>query len=380
MILRLAWRNLIGGGIRTWLNVFILSVVMVMIVGFQGLYEGWQQSGEQGRIKWHIADGQIWEENYDPYDPFSYEESRRVINGISDENTVEFLVCQGVIYPDGRRKNVKIIGVEEIQDILELPSDVLTYEPQRNKMMIGYRMAGKLGVKAGDKLMLRWRDNYGRFSAKEFEIVHIFTSSVLTIDKGQVWIGLNQLREMLGEPDKTTYISYKGQIPDIEKGWLEKSQNFLLSEFRDLIAAKRAGGAFLYFILMFLAMIAVFDTQVLALFKRKREIGMMMAMGLDQSKVISIFTMEGFLSGLLAIALGSIWGIPLLMLFAEKGWPIPEMADSYGIDGMLDALYPKFSISLVLSTLITIMLILLVVSYLPVRKVSKLTTVEALKR
>lgn len=380
MILRLAWRNLIGGGFRTWLNVFILSVVMVTIVGFQGMYNGWQNAGELGRIRWHIADGQFWQEKYDPYDPFSFDESRDALpDGIDDENTVEFLVSQGVVYPQGRRKTVIINGVETEQNILDLPTEKLSYEEGRNKMMLGYRMAEKLKVDEGDKLILRWRDKNGRFAAGEFEVVHIFTSSVLTIDQGQIWLSLKQLREMLGEPDKTTYISYAGEKPEPGSNWLEQTQSKLLSEFRDLIAAKRAGGAFLYMLLLFLAMIAVFDTQVLALFKRRREIGMMMALGVNRSQVMKIFTFEGLLSGFLAIGLGTIWGTPLLIRFAEKGLPVSDMASGFGMDGIADALYPQFSIALVANTLITIMIILLLVSYLPVRSISKLNAVEALR-
>ena len=39
-ILRLAWRNLIGARVRTWLNVTVLSFSFVTIIGMQGLLEG----------------------------------------------------------------------------------------------------------------------------------------------------------------------------------------------------------------------------------------------------------------------------------------------------------------------------------------------------
>lgn len=380
MIIKLAWRNIIGGGFRTWLNVFILSIVLVAIIGFHGLYIGWQKDAEDNSIKWHIAGGQYWQQKYDPYDVFSFEDSRAPLpDNLSDEDTVEFLVSQGVIYPDGRMKNINMKGVEADQELLQLPTDYLSYEPGKYKLMIGYRMAGKLNVSTGDKLMLRWRDAGGSFDAAEFEIVHIFKSTVLTIDQGIVWLSIRQMRELLGLTDEVNYFSVKKYDGDLGANWQFKTQDDLLAEFRAIFATELSGGIFMYILLMFLAMIAVFDTQVLSLFKRRKEVGMMMALGVTRGQVIKIFTLEGLLSGLLAVGLAAIWGTPLLIRFQEKGMKLPEMMDSYGMDGMLDAMYPKYTLGLVILTVTIVMLILLVVSYLPVKKISRLMPVDALK-
>lgn len=379
-MLKLAWRNIIGGGIRTWLNVFILSIVLVAIIGFHGLYIGWQRDAETAMIKWHIADGQFWQQDYDPYDAFSFEKSRSVMPaGIADEKSVEFLVSQGVIYPQGRMQNIILKGIEEEQDILELPTEYLKYEAGKNKLMLGHRTAKKLELEEGDKVMLRWRNSHGSFDAREFEIVHIFKTTVLTIDQGMVWLGLQQMWGMLDRQGEVTYFSYKGVKPVVSAGWEHKTQDDLLAEFRAVFATELTGGIFMYILLVFLAMIAVFDTQVLALFKRKKEVGMMMALGMQRGQIIRIFTLEGLLSGFLAVGLGAIWGIPLLRKFEETGMRLPEMMDSYGMDGLLDAMYPKYTLGLVALTVVIIMLILLVVSYLPVRGISKMSPVEALK-
>jgi len=380
MIIKLAWRNIIGGGFRTWLNVFILSIVLVAIIGFHGLYIGWQKDAEDNSIKWHFAGGQYWQQKYDPYDVFSYEDSRASLpENLNDDDTVEFLVSQGVIYPDGRMKNISLRGVGTDQKLLELPTEYLSYEAGRYKLMMGYRMARKLNVDTGDRLMLRWRDAGGSFDAAEFEIVHIFKSTVLSIDQGIVWLSIRQMRDMLGLSDEVNYFSVKKYDGDLGKNWQFKTQDDLLAEFRAIFATEISGAIFMYILLMFLAMIAVFDTQVLSLFKRRKEVGMMMALGVTRRQVIRIFTLEGIMSGLLAVILAAIWGTPLLMKFQQTGMKLPEMMDSYGMDGMLDAMYPKYTLGLVILTVIIVMLILLIVSYLPVKKISRLLPVDALK-
>ena len=272
-----------------------------------------------------------------------------------------------------------IKGIETDQEILDLPSEYLNYEAGKYKMMLGYRMARKLELETGDKLMLRWRDDHGSFDARDFEVVHIFTTTTLTIDMGQIWLGLRQMREMLDLPGEVTYISYRGEKPVLGSEWVEKTQEYLLSEFQALFAAKMAGVAFMYMILLFLAMIAVFDTQVLAVFKRRKEVGMMMALGMPRSAIMRIFTLEGFLSGVLAVVLGFIWGFPLLKKFQETGLHMPEMMDSYGVDGILDAMYPQYTLPIVLLTVVLVLVLIVVVSYLPVKGISKMNAVDALK-
>jgi len=48
-----------------------------------------------------------------------------------------------------------------------------------------------------------------------------------------------------------------------------------------------------YSLFMFLAMIAIFDTQALAVFKRRKEIGTLTALGMSQRQITTLFTMEG---------------------------------------------------------------------------------------
>jgi len=52
MILKLALRNLIGTGLRTWLNVIVLSFTYVAIIWTQGLNNGMLEQSSRAMIKW----------------------------------------------------------------------------------------------------------------------------------------------------------------------------------------------------------------------------------------------------------------------------------------------------------------------------------------
>ena len=57
LILKLAYRNLTGARLRTWLNVGILSLAYVLIIGYQGMFIGMFKQGAQGMISDEIAGG-----------------------------------------------------------------------------------------------------------------------------------------------------------------------------------------------------------------------------------------------------------------------------------------------------------------------------------
>ena len=75
MMLRLAFRNLIGGGLKTWLKVAVLSVTFVMIIGMQGVYQGVNLQASQAMVAVDIAGGQYWHQKYDPQNIFRFNQN-----------------------------------------------------------------------------------------------------------------------------------------------------------------------------------------------------------------------------------------------------------------------------------------------------------------
>ena len=80
IIPKLAYRNLIGAGLRTWLNVIVLSFSFVVIIWHKGFLEGWNQEARRDMINWEIGGGVYWHTGYDPYDMFSLEDGHGKLN------------------------------------------------------------------------------------------------------------------------------------------------------------------------------------------------------------------------------------------------------------------------------------------------------------
>src|SRR5512133_3176597 len=115
--LKLAFKNLIGAGLRTWLNVSVLSFAFVIIVFYNGIIDGWNRQGRNDTQAWEIGSGQFWHPAYDRYDAFTIQDSHapmsaEVLAEVSKKNLVPVLIVQATAFPQGRSQTVILRGID----------------------------------------------------------------------------------------------------------------------------------------------------------------------------------------------------------------------------------------------------------------------------
>ncbi|MCX6843282.1 MAG: FtsX-like permease family protein [candidate division WOR-3 bacterium] len=382
-ILKLAIRNLRGAGIRTWLNAIALSFAFVAIIFGQGMMQGMNKQAEDASTAFEFGGGQYWQKNYDPYDPLTLEDAHAPVPPVLESlaaagKAAPVLVVAGSIYPQGRIKPVVLKGIDPAQRILALPTGALGDTTDELPLLIGARMAKSTGLAVGDQVTVQWRDVEGAFDARDGRVVKIMETSVVTVDVGQVWMPLETLQGLAGMGGEATTVTVaKGMsnVPAAE-GWNFRAPAYLLSDLRQAVKTKTVGQLIVFTILFLLAMLAIFDTQVLSVFRRRREIGMLVALGMTRARVIVLFTLEGALHSILAALLGMVYGAPLFISLGRKGISIPG-GDTWGY-AMGDKLYPAFTIGLILGTTLLVFIVTTFVSWLPTRRIAKLNPTDAL--
>ena len=385
LLFKLAAKNLIGAGLRTWLNVIVLSFSFLIIIWHKGLLDGWDRQAKNETIKWETGGGQYWQASYDPYDPFSLTEDHAKIPSALDSlvsagNIAPILITQGTIYPRGRIQSILIKGINSNQKLLKIPSALFIKNSEEIPALIGRNTATDNGIKEGDQVTLRWRDVHGTFDANSIKIIGIFDTDVPSVDMGQIWVPLDHLQKMMGMPGEATIIVSDKEQPGsvISEEWKFKNNEVLLKPITDIIKMKSVGGFVLYIILLSLAMLAIFDTQILSIFRRQKEIGTYIALGMTRGQVVGLFTIEGSLNSVLAGLLAALYGIPLLALQASHGMSIPGGSKGFGL-AVADRIYPVYSLGLVITTILLILLTTTIVSYMPSRKIARMKPTEALR-
>jgi putative ABC transport system permease protein len=388
LIFKLAFRNIMGAGFRTWLNVFILSVAFVASIWMIGLLNGVYDQLERDTIDTELGGGQFRHHAYDPFNPLTLKDAHALVSPALDDLVshglaTPILITSGAIFPHGRAQSVLIKGIPPEQDILSLPAQSLAQEnPDITPALIGSGMAADAQLKIGDEVTLRWRDIHGTFDAADVFITHIMRTTNPGIDMGQIWLPLNDLQEMMQASGEATLIvlkkELKNTIPTGDDTWIHHSQDDLTAFIRKMYQGDAGGTLLMTGLILAAALLAIFDTQALAIFRRRREMGTLMALGMARRNVIALFTLEGSLHGALALMIGSIYGIPMLILTAAKGIPLPELGDMVGI-AMATKMYPTYGAPLFVGSTLLVMVTVIIVSYLPTRRISKLKPTDALR-
>lgn len=385
MLFNIAIKNLVGAGIRTWLNVFVTSVSIFMIIFSSGMYTGMKQHAMNVSIDTEIAGGAFWHPNYDPYDPITFEDSHSITPSILTElvesnKALEVLVSQASIYPDGRVVPVIMKGITLEQEILNIPTkEILKYEGDNIPILIGRGMSKYTKLNIGDTFIIRWMDDNRTYDAGLGEIVFIMDSDNFKIDFGHIWLPIEKMQKMFSMENESTYVVFDDNInPHSAGDWIKRDVKYLIRDMETIIEQDRPNAIMIYIILLSLAAMGIFNAQTLSIFRRKKEIGTLMALGMHKRKVVLLFTIEGAMNAIFAIILTVLLFGPLLYYFSIYGVPLPI---DYSDMGLIIAkrLIPIYSMPLLIATALIVFLILLLVSYLPSRKISKMHPVDAIR-
>ncbi len=376
---QLAYRNLMGAGLRTWLNAGVLSFAFVVIIFYNGLIDGWNEQARRDGVAWEYGNGHLMNMAYDPFDPFSLQDGHGILPEENQDHLTPILIRQATIYPQGRMMGIRLKGIDPLQTTLRLPTKVLLESTAEIPVLIGKRMAESAKVNTGDDILIRWRDMNGTFDATNVTVAGIFDSDVATVDGGQLWVAIDKLWEMTGmDRHATMFVANDDYIYSDIPGWRFESREYLLRELTRMINMKKTGGTVMYIMFMALGLLAIFDTQVLSIFRRQKEIGTYIALGMTRLQVVWLFTAEGSMYSIFATVLGCIYGIPLLAYLAVKGITFPMSGDDFGII-MAETMYPVYGLGLIVGTIVLVVLSATIVSFMPARKIARMNPVEALK-
>ncbi len=196
------------------------------------------------------------------------------------------------------------------------------------------------------------------------------------VDEGVAWLRLDHLRQITQRPIEITWVVVKNNLGEV-KGLEFLDVNYLMRDLLTLLKYDRRNTRILWIILLLLAGISVFNTQYLNIFKRQKEIGTLLAMGMTPSRVVKLFTLEGSLAAFGAVVMTALLGVPFFAWFQTVGFDVSHLSET-GIPVRENIFLVFRPGEIALSVFITISLMILV-AWWPVRRISRLDPTLALR-
>ncbi len=386
MLFKIAIKNLLGARLRTFLNVLVTAFSFFLILFISAMYNGMLEHAKQVTMDTEIAGGAYWHPEYNPLDPMTFEDAHSALPGdvqslVDQKKAFPVLVSQASIYPGGRIMPAIMKGIPPGQNIVNMPTDALSgHDDIAIPVLIGKGMASDTKLNVGDSFTIRWLDTDRTYDADEGVIVYIMETENFKVDMGTIWIPLEQAQTMLDMKNEATYVTFSKNISKVQgKGnWVYRDVDYLMRDMEAMIEADEPNARIMYAILLSLAGMGIFNSQILSIFRRRKEIGTLMAMGMTRSRVVGLFTLEGGMNAFFSLIMVLVLGGPVFIYFALYGIPLPIDYNEMGLI-MAKKLIPVYTMGLFISTTLFISFVVLVLSYMPSRRIAKMKPTDALR-
>ena len=263
---------------------------------------------------------------------------------------------------------------------------------ETGEMLIGKKLADKLNVQIGDKVVAMANELDGSIGSDVFRIKGIFETENSEFDRSNIFINLSQFESMLSLDNKVHEFAIILDNPQnanlIRDQIITKLNNssYEVQTYEQLLPllilqielSKEA--TIVFNLIIGLALIfGIINSMLMSVFERINELGILLAIGMKTTKLFTMILLESFLLGCLGTVVGSSIGGVIIVLLNKSGLNLSLFAESLNSYGIGAILYPTVNITQVSSVLIMIPLISIIGAVYPAYKAIKLQPVEAIR-
>jgi len=262
-------------------------------------------------------------------------------------------------------------------------------------VLVSDRLAGYLKVTIGDTVILMGQGYHGASAAGIFPVRGIIKMPLADIDSRLIIMTIPAAQNFFDVKGKITSLSINltGKSDRIMSGAQERIGQIItdkitvIKTWEDLnpVLVQQIQGdsqtgiatlAMLYFIIFF----GIFGTVLMMISERTREFGVLVAIGMQKRRLKRIITIEMILLGILGLIGGMLASAPVIIYFyfnpiLLKG-DLGKMMDDIGWDAVMPTAWfgPYFYWQAVV-----VCIMVLTATLYPLRKISRLKEIEALR-
>jgi len=402
-IITISWRNVWRNKSRS------ITILLAIAFGLWGgifatsISAGMMNQRFRTSIEMQVSHLQIHNPQFlkDDNIKFSIPRAEAIIAHLNADTTVKAFsartISNGMLSTATLTKGIKILGVDAIHEAVTTQLSTCVIEGNylsdkgRNPVLIGQKLADKLKLEIGSRVVMTFTDLEGEIVSASFRVEGIYRTSNTMLDETRAYVRQQDLQNLIGAEivneiavllkdidGVNPYISHlKAEFPENEiRSWGQISP--------DLLYMNEMAGETLLVLLVIIMLALAFgllNTMLMTVFERTRELGMLMAVGMNKTKVFIMILLEtAFLTITGAIA-GGILSAVTIYLTGRTGIDLSSVGgdslNDYGIDSMVyPALFPGFFTDILVLVLLTSILS----AVYPAYKALKLKPSEAIRK
>ena len=401
MLLKLAWRNIWRNRRRSLIVLTSVIVGLVAIIISDGLSNGMIGQMLFNQIDLNISHIQVHKKGFN--------NNKVVKNYIPDYKKVESLLknnseikdyskrvfVTGILSSANNSSGVMIYGINPAQEakvsIVEnsiINGNYLT--GNKREIIIGKKLAQKLEVEIGDKVVAMANTVKGDIGSEVFRIVGIFRTASSEFDKTAIYIPAQTEQSMLNLDDK--YYEFAIFTKDYDK--VDQVQQSLKAELGDdyeVLSYKDLLPMLIYQIELYketmwilnviigLALIfGIINSMLMSVFERIKEFGVLMSIGMKNSRIYSMIITEAFIIGIIGTLVGLIIGLLLEIPLSHTGIDLSFFSSGLEAFGIGTVIYPVLSVGNIIMSSLFMPFVAILGALYPAYKAIKLEPIYAI--
>jgi len=259
-------------------------------------------------------------------------------------------------------------------------------------ILLTYNIAEHLNLGINDTIILISQGYHGVTAAGAYPVKGILKFSTPQMNSLGVFMDINLVQQFYSAEDMVTSLmimvdDYTDVAPAIRK--LDKTLNgdYNVLSWQELnpavvqfIDSDKSGGIVMKTILYIVIGFGIFGTIIMMIAERKRELGVMVAVGMQKYKLAVILFYETILIGIVGVISGFIASIPLILLLVQNPIELPpDLAEAYVQYGFEPFMYFGTAPAVFANQMLAVFIMTLIISLYPIFKVKNLKVTKALR-
>lgn len=260
-----------------------------------------------------------------------------------------------------------------------------------SSILISKKLAEKLKAKPGSKVVITIQSLSGDISYGLFRVAGIYKTSNAIFDEMNVFVENHSLVELIGlDPDKTSEIAIlldNNDLTDqVSNNLKDKFKKLSVLSWKEtdpsLVAIITLMDQYSYImivIILFALTFGIVNAMLMSILERTREIGMLMAIGMNKRKVFMMILMETIFLSVTGAVLGIFLSIITVGITGKYGINFASVAEGLEALGYSAFVYPTVKTMFYIIITITVIITAGIASIWPARKALKLQPASAIR-
>ena len=401
--INIAWRNLWRNRRRTLITVASIFFGVLISTIMSSLQDGTYGNMIDMMVKLSSGYLQIQHPDYQDNKSINntFEPTQKMLDKIHAVDKVtsvaQRLESFALISSGPNTRGGAVIGFEPAKD--QYTSNLQNWihkgrflEKKDDGVLLSYNIAKHLGMEVNDTLVLISQGYHGVTAAGLYPVKGILKFATPQLNNIGVFMDISTAQEFYSAYDKVSSLMImvdgyadvhkaEKELEEITNGqytvlnWQE-----LNPEMVQFLESDKAGAVVMKAILYIVIGFGIFGTIIMMVAERRRELGVMIAVGMQKFKLSLILFYETILIGIIGVITGFLASIPVILLLLNNPIPLPdELAQAYLQYGFEPYLFFGTAPSVFINQVITVFIITLVISLYPIFKVKNLRVTKALR-